>query len=150
MRPLKRLLERPHSGPFIPAVQARMLLKVGHKLQRVRSRLVEAALPEREPHPAVFADFLTLLDALGEDGWAVAYIRWEAALLADLGFGLDLSACAVSGEIENLAWVSPRTGRAVSADAGKPYERRLLPLPGFLWRGFKSPYGARGDFKYFF
>lgn len=95
--------------------------------------LVDAALPEREPHPAVFNDFLTLVDALGEDGWAVAYIRWEAALLADLGFGLDLSACAVTGEVENLAWVSPKTGRAVSVAAGKPYERRLLPLPGFLW-----------------
>jgi DNA repair protein RecO (recombination protein O) len=64
--------------------------------------------------------------------WAEVYVRWELAVLADLGFGLDLKACAVTGETENLAYVSPRSGRAVSLEAAGPYKERLLPLPGFL------------------
>ena len=61
-----------------------------------------------------------------------ALVRWEAALLAELGYGLDFSACAVTGGTQALAWVSPRTGRAVSAEAGEPYAGRLLALPAFL------------------
>jgi len=99
--------------------------------------VAEAALPEREPHPAVYRGCLALLDQLesadaGEVTWGPVYVRWELGLLGELGFGLDLSACAVSGMADDLAYVSPRTGRAVSAAAGKPYADRLLRLPGFL------------------
>ena len=74
-----------------------------------------------------------LLDALEEsEAWPAAYVRWEVGLLRELGFGLDLTACAATGVTEGLVWVSPRTGRAVSAEAGEPYRDRLLPLPGFL------------------
>jgi len=92
----------------------------------------ERALPEREPHPACYDGFLALLEALSGDHWAEVYVRWELALLGELGFGLDLSACAGGGANDQLAYVSPRTGRAVSLAAGEPYRDRLLALPGFL------------------
>ena len=94
--------------------------------------LVEATLPEREPAGAVFEAFVTLLDRLTGPQWAVAYARFEVALLAALGFGLDLACCAVTGETEELAFVSPRTGRAVSRQAAGAYENRLFALPPFL------------------
>jgi DNA repair protein RecO (recombination protein O) len=95
--------------------------------------VVAGALPEREPHPGVFLAFESLLSALAsEDIWPAVFVRFEAGLLADLGFGLDLSRCAVTGDADDLVWVSPRTGRAVSAAAGEPYRDRLLALPPFL------------------
>ena len=94
--------------------------------------LVEATLPEREPNGAVFEAFVALLDRLTTPGWAPAYARFEVALLAALGFGLDLRCCAVTGETEGLAFVSPRTGRAVSRMAASAYENRLFALPSFL------------------
>lgn len=91
------------------------------------------ALPEREPHPGAFLAFAALTGALTDpDIWPAVFVRWEMGLLAELGFGLDLSACAVTGSADDLAWVSPRTGRAVSASAGEPYAARLLRLPGFM------------------
>lgn len=102
--------------------------------------VVEASLPEREPHVAVYDGFLALLEALvpaaGDGaGWTAAYVRWELALLAELGYGLDLSACVATGRNDELAWVSPRSGRAVSLSAGAPYRDKLLPLPRFLLDG---------------
>ena len=94
--------------------------------------LVEATLPEREPNGEVFEAFVTLLDRLATLQWAPAYARFEVALLAALGFGLDLTCCAVTGKTEDLAFVSPRTGRAVSRDAAGVYENRLFVLPSFL------------------
>ena len=95
--------------------------------------VVETMLPEREPHGPLFDGLIALLDALEEsEAWPAAYVRWEVGLLRELGFGLDLSACAATGVTEGLVWVSPKTGRAVSAEAGEPYRDRLLSLPGFL------------------
>jgi DNA repair protein RecO (recombination protein O) len=106
--------------------------------------VVDTALPEREPHPEVYADLDILIARLTEDTavalepgasadyWLVDYVGWELTLLADLGFGLDLTHCAVTGETEDLAYVSPKTGRAVTRTAGRGYHDRLLPLPGFL------------------
>jgi DNA repair protein RecO (recombination protein O) len=97
--------------------------------------LLAAALPEREPQPDVFASFARLIRALDSAiDWPVQYVKWEQGLLGAMGFGLDLSRCAVSGVTSDLAYVSPRTGRAVSRAAGLPYHGKLLPLPGFLWR----------------
>ena len=97
--------------------------------------LVAATLPEREPHEDVFAAFAALLDALDSAAdWPARYVAWECSLLAALGFGLDLSRCAATGATDDLAYVSPRSGRAVSRDAGRPYHDKLLPLPDFLWR----------------
>lgn len=94
--------------------------------------LLRAALPEREPHPALWAVTLGLFDRLGEPGWTSAYLRWELRLLEELGFGLDLSACAVTGATEGLAYVSPKTGRAVTARGAGDWADRLLPLPAGL------------------
>lgn len=98
--------------------------------------VAEAALTEREPHPRVFAGLLDLLSRLSS-GAAVLpdLVRWELTLLADLGYGLDLTACALTGATDDLAWVSPRTGRAVSAAAAGPWHQRLLRLPPFLIGG---------------
>jgi DNA repair protein RecO (recombination protein O) len=94
--------------------------------------VTELALPEREPHEPVFNGLAALLDALETSVWAEVYVRWEIGLLQELGFGLDLSQCAATGTNDALAYVSPRTGRAVSLSAGEPFRDRLLPLPGFL------------------
>jgi len=94
--------------------------------------MVEATLPEREAHPAVHDGLVALLDALGEEAWASLYVHWELGLLGDLGYGLDLSCCAATGTTADLTFVSPRSGRAVSALAGEPYRDKLLALPGFL------------------
>ncbi|WP_336470143.1 DNA repair protein RecO [Enhydrobacter aerosaccus] len=96
---------------------------------------IDTALPEREPHPAVFEGFHAFLAALGHAGWPMIYVRLELGLLQELGFGLDLEKCAVSGDTEDLAFVSPRTGRAVSRAAAGPYKEKLLPLPAFLSTG---------------
>lgn len=92
------------------------------------------ALPEREPHPRLFRALVSLIGHLagGAEGVMADYIRWEALVLAELGYGLDLERCAVTGATEGLTHVSPRTGRAVSAAAAAPYLDRLLPLPAFL------------------
>lgn len=95
--------------------------------------LVDLCLPEREPHAALYEGFAVLMAVLAANGpWAALMVRLELEILKDLGFGLDLSACAVTGATEDLAYVSPRTGRAVSAGAAAPYEDRLLRLPAFL------------------
>jgi len=97
--------------------------------------IASAALPERENHASVFEAGNVLLDAMQEDGiahWGPLFVRWEAGLLDELGFGLDLSRCAATGEIENLIYVSPRSGRAVSRDGGAAYKERLFALPPFL------------------
>lgn len=91
------------------------------------------ALPEREPHPGAFHAFDALVGALAHvEIWPAVFIRFEAGLLQDLGFGLDLSKCAATGSVDDLVWVSPRTGRAVSRTAGEPFADRLLPLPPFM------------------
>ncbi|HZZ36103.1 MAG TPA: DNA repair protein RecO, partial [Caulobacteraceae bacterium] len=91
------------------------------------------ALPEREPHPGAFLAFEALAAALTDSEiWPAVFVRFEAGLLEELGFGLDLSKCAVTGSPDDLVYVSPRTGRAVSAAAGAPYKDRLLALPPFL------------------
>ena len=101
--------------------------------------IIAAALPEREPQLEVFASFEDLIEALdsGTD-WLARYIGWERDLLAALGFGLDLGRCSLTGVATDLAYVSPRTGRAVSRAAGLPYRDKLLTLPGFLWCGERA------------
>ncbi|MDJ1017343.1 MAG: DNA repair protein RecO [Paracoccaceae bacterium] len=99
--------------------------------------ILSFALPEREPHPSLYAKTIALLDMIGEgEFWPVAYLRWEMAVLEDLGFGLDLSACAATGATDDLAFVSPKTGRAVSKSGAGDWADRLLPLsPALLGKG---------------
>jgi len=90
-------------------------------------------LPERDPHPSLFEVTLFVLGFLDERTvWPALMVRWELALLDELGFGLDLSACAATGTRQDLIYVSPKSGRAVSAAAGEPYRDKLLQLPTFL------------------
>lgn len=122
--------------------------------------MAEVTLADREPHPALFQGLTALLSSLaqqpetangaepgnGDDGadaglgapWPVRYARWELMLLRELGFGLDLASCAVTGASDDLVFVSPRSGRAVSSGAGAPYKERLLPLPAFLTPAFQT------------
>ena len=97
--------------------------------------MATSVLPEREPHGPVFEGLDILIGSLDDSQvWPALYVRWELGLLQELGFGLDLSICAVTGQTEGLTHVSPRTGRAVCAEAAKPYESKLLRLPSFLVR----------------
>ncbi len=90
-------------------------------------------LPERDPHPALYASALHVLSAFGDPKlWPRLLVRWEFQLLQELGFGLDLSECAATGADADLVYVSPRSGRAVSREAGQPYDGKLLKLPAFL------------------
>ena len=91
------------------------------------------ALPEREAHPGAYLAFAALREALAHpDIWPAVFVRFEAGLLEELGFGLDLSKCTVTGAVDDLIYVSPRTGRAVSREAGELYKDRLLALPRFM------------------
>lgn len=94
--------------------------------------LCERALPEREHHPEIYYGLLALFEALETEVWAAAYIMWEIALLKELGFAIDLTRCAGGGDSNDLAYVSPKSGRAVSEAAGRIYKERLLVLPEFL------------------
>lgn len=90
-------------------------------------------LPERDPHPSLYEVTLFVLGFLGDATvWPALYVRWEMALLDELGFGLDLTECAATGSNDALVYVSPKSGRAVSASAGEPYKDKLLALPQFL------------------
>jgi DNA repair protein RecO (recombination protein O) len=90
-------------------------------------------LPERDPHPHIHAGLAQVLDGLIDPRRAAPdMVRFELMLLAELGFGLDLSACAASGEETDLIYVSPKSGRAVSRQAGEPWRDRLFALPAFL------------------
>jgi DNA repair protein RecO (recombination protein O) len=90
-------------------------------------------LPERDPHPGLYAAALTVIRSLDHaELWPTLLVRWELQLLGDLGFGLDLTECAATGADVDLTYVSPRSGRAVSREAGQPYCNKLLKLPAFL------------------
>lgn len=101
--------------------------------------LVAATLPDGQPFPRLYAALDGLLAAIeaapAASGWAAGLVRFELLILAELGFGLDLSACVATGAREDLVWVSPKSGAVVSRAAGAPYADRLLPLPPFLIAG---------------
>ena len=94
-------------------------------------------LPEREPNQNIFIATLNLFELLKLSNglnfdWVKGYVKWEIGLLSELGFSLKLQECAVNGKRENLSFVSPKTGRAVSYNEGLPYKDKLLVLPKFL------------------
>ena len=100
--------------------------------------VTERAFPERESHPIFFANLTELIASLGAMHWIAYYVSWELKLLADLGFGLDLSNCAATGSKEELVYISPKSGKAISKSAGKPYHHKLLRLPEFLTNDLKN------------
>jgi DNA repair protein RecO (recombination protein O) len=93
------------------------------------------ALPEREPHPGAYDAFEALVGAFAHQGvWPAVFVRFEAGLLEELGFGMDLSRCASTGSVDDLVYVSPRTGRAVSREAGEPYASGCCGSRRSCWR----------------
>ena len=94
--------------------------------------VADGALAEREPHQPVYEGLLALLRTFDHDHWASAYVKWELGLLGEAGFALDLSSCAATGQNDQLVYVSPKSGRAVSLAAGEPYKDKMLTLPEFL------------------
>jgi DNA repair protein RecO (recombination protein O) len=94
--------------------------------------LIDISLPEREPHPDIYESFHKFIYALGTSSWFDGYFALEQALLKNAGMVFDLSCCAATGVKEDLVYLSPRTGRAVSREAGAPYHEKLLKLPSFL------------------
>ena len=107
--------------------------------------LTATVLPEGQPYPRLYEALDGLLGAIeaapAASGWGAALVRFELLLLAELGFGLDLERCAVSGDDEDLIAVSPRSGRAVSAAEAEPYLGKLLPLPRFIREGGQAGWG---------
>lgn len=103
-------------------------------------------LPERDPHPALHDAAMALIEHLDDARLAPAlFVQFELTLLAEIGFGLDLAECASTGARDNLVYVSPKSGRAVSAAAGEPYKDRLLALPAFLTQDHPGAEGAALD-----
>jgi len=130
-------LEAPLGQFTVEPVRSRAAVALNDRLALAGLNAVCAllcrVLPDREPHLPLYERSVALLDLLGQgDLWPLAYLRWEQALLEDMGFAMDLSACAVRGVNEDLAFVSPRTGRAVSREAAGDWADRLLPLPPVL------------------
>jgi len=137
-----------HLGHFVCepiAAQASILLDEPARLAALTAAvaLVDLALPERAPHSRLFEGLGRLIDELCRDApgamWATRYARFEIDLLAELGFGLDLERCAATGTADDLAYVSPKSGRAVSRAAAEPYRDKLLPLPAFLRSRNEAP-----------
>ncbi len=131
-----------HIGAFtVEPVRSRAALVMDNRLALSGLNAVTAllgfCLPEREPHPALYRRSGQLLDLLGQDNlWPLAYLQWEAALLNEMGYGLDLDACAVTGATDDLCYVSPKSGRAVSRQGAGDWAERLLPLsPALLGQG---------------
>jgi len=127
-----------HIGAFVvEPLQARSAAMLGDRLAlsglNAVCGLLCFALPEREPFPDLYIASLDLLDAMeAGSGWWLDYLRWEMQLLEELGYGLDLSACAVTGSTDDLIYVSPKSGRAVSRSGAGEWADRLLPLPACL------------------
>lgn len=101
--------------------------------------LAASALPEGQPYPRVFVGLDGLLNAIesapAARGWGGALVRYELLVLAELGFGLDLDRCAATGGSDDLAFVSPKSGAAISRVAAAGYESRLFPLPAYIREG---------------
>ena len=126
-----------HLGHYtVEALDARAaaLLPIPHALYGMTNLAALCRLlPERDPHPQIHAALEHVLDALIDARRAaLGMVRFELQLLAELGFGLDLSSCAASGAETDLVYVSPKSGRAVSRQAGEPWREKLLALPAFL------------------
>jgi DNA repair protein RecO (recombination protein O) len=111
--------------------------------------LTATALPEGQPYPPLYEALAGLLDAIDAApsavGWGAALVRFELLLLAELGFGLDLDRCAVTGTNDGLVAVSPKSGRAVSAAEAEPYADKLLSLPRFVREGGRASWNEIGD-----
>lgn len=124
----------PEMSRSVDLMQSRLCLEAANSV----FSLLSVCLPEREPVAYLYARTKALLDHVADDlNWLANYVQWEIALLREVGFGLDLETCAATGSRDDLVYVSPRSGRAVSRGAGAPYHDRLLKLPAFLRDNFE-------------
>ncbi|MGR3510256.1 MAG: DNA repair protein RecO [Sulfitobacter sp.] len=127
-----------HIGAFtVEPVRSRAVTAMGDRMSLAGLNTVTAllsfGLPEREPHVPLYHRTQSLLDLLGQgDLWPLAYLHWELSLLEELGYGLDLSRCAVTGDRQGLVFVSPKSGRAVTQRGAGEWADKLLPLPAVL------------------
>lgn len=127
-----------HIGSFqVEPLRSRAAASMGDRLSlaglNAVTGLLGFCLPERLPHPTLYRESERLLDLLGQtDVWPLAYLRWELCLLHEAGYALSLDACAVTGRTQDLIYVSPKSGRAVSRSAAGEWAKRLLPLPDVL------------------
>ncbi|MGJ8615215.1 MAG: DNA repair protein RecO [Sulfitobacter sp.] len=127
-----------HIGSFsVEPVRSRAAAAMGDRLALAGLNTVTAllsfCLPEREAHLGLYKRTQNLLDLLGQsDVWPLAYLQWEMGLLEEMGYALDLTACAVTGATEGLCYVSPKSGRAVSVKGAGEWADRLLPLPDVM------------------
>jgi len=127
-----------HLGSFTVELQrSRAAIAMGDRLALAGLNAVVSllgfVLPEREVHADLYTQSQNLLDLLDQpDLWPLAYLRWETALLDEMGYALDLSSCVVTGTTDNLIYVSPKSGRAVSAHGAGDWADRMLPLPAAL------------------
>lgn len=134
-----------HIGTFqVEPVRSRAAQVMGSRLAlaglNAVAGLLSFCLPEREAHVRFYHRTEPLLDLLGEDDvWPLAYLRWEMALLDEMGFGMDLSQCAVTGARAGLRFVSPKSGRAVSEAGAGEWADRLLPLPDVMLGQGEAP-----------
>lgn len=142
-----------HLGTFsVEPVKSRAHLMADRKTLaglNALAALLAFALPEREVHGALYRQTLTVLEMM-EDGpyWPLAYLRWELSLLEELGFGLDLETCAVSGVREGLTFISPKSGRAVAKGSAGQWADKLLPLsPALVGQGDGSPQDIRDGLR---
>jgi DNA repair protein RecO (recombination protein O) len=127
-------------GSFSPieleTARAAAIMQDGGRLAAATSlmALLHAATAMQQDYPGLHEATTVVLDILADsaEGWPAVYVRWELGLLTALGYGLDLSVCAMTGQTQDLAWVSPKTGRAATRKAGEPFADRLLELPRFL------------------
>jgi DNA repair protein RecO (recombination protein O) len=115
-------------------LQAGIIMESAFRLAGLTTLAVLAqTLPEREPHRRIYDGAQIVLEAIEDDStWPALLVRWEMGLLEELGFGLDTSKCAATGKTDDLCYISPRTGRAVSRGAGEPYKEKMFSLPAFL------------------
>jgi DNA repair protein RecO (recombination protein O) len=142
-----------HLGNFTlepMSLRAGLILESSLRLTGLGSlTAVAQVLPEREPHPRLYHALRIVLEAIDRDElWPALLVRWEMGLLDELGFGLDLSQCASTGQVDELIYVSPKSGKAVSRVAGAPYHDRLFGLPEFLKGGSgASPEDVKSGLK---
>ena len=130
-----------HLGSFkVELVRARIVNAMSDRVLTAGlmavSTILSGVLPERQAYDEFYRTTEDLLDLLNQpDIWPLAYLHWELELLTVLGYGLDLSKCAVSGNTDNLRYVSPRTGRAISEEAAGEWAPKLLHLPPIILKG---------------
>ena len=134
-----------HLGTYnCELLQANAALLMTERLQLLAlsasAGLVERLMPEREPQQDTFASLAALIQILcADENWLRLYVEWELGLLKQLGYGLDLTRCAATGSTEDLTFVSPRSGCAVSYGPGRPYREKLFDLPPFFKSNVPNP-----------